>query len=86
MVPFLAALAVAGLAGILNPLGWTNLFTAALPAAAASFGLTQLDHFVGRPQIEVRDTLGKINRSWSWIVIATMVAIAFVAVLGPGVH
>jgi hypothetical protein len=85
LIPFLAALAVASLAGALNPAGWTIIFTAALPGAAAAFGFTQLDHFSG---VRVRDSsvpAGAITRSWGWILAAFVTLTLFVGVLGPGI-
>jgi hypothetical protein len=87
LIPFLAALASAFLGGIPNPAGWKVLFTAAVPAAAASFGLTQLDHFsaattphpVGEPSVYVLRSVG-------WIVTALAILILFVAFLGPGIR
>jgi hypothetical protein len=85
LIPFLAALAAASLAGALNPAGWTIIFTAALPGAAAAFGLTRLDHFL---QARASDSLlpaGAITRSWGWILAAVVILAFFVGVLGPGV-
>jgi hypothetical protein len=85
LIPFLAALAAASLAGALNPAGWTVIFTDALPGAAAAFGLTRLDHFSG---VRVRDSslpAGAITRSWGWIIAAALILALFVGVLGPGI-
>jgi hypothetical protein len=85
LIPFLTALAVAAAAGVLNPRGWTNVFTAAIPAAAASLGLTQLDHFV--PGSDARDLSTQvIGESWRWIIAGAVVALLFIGVLGPGVR
>ncbi|MGA3160256.1 MAG: hypothetical protein ABSC77_03490 [Terracidiphilus sp.] len=85
LIPFLAALAAASLAGALNPAGWTVIFTDALPGAAAAFGLTRLDHFSG---VRVRDSYllaGAITRSVGWILAAALILTLFVGVLGPGI-
>jgi hypothetical protein len=86
LIPFFAALVAACLAGALNPRGWTNILTAAAPAAAAAFGLTQLDHFASarssNPSIPNAEP---ITRSLSWIVVALALLIFFVAVFGPGI-
>jgi hypothetical protein len=86
LIPFLAALIAACLAGALNPRGWTNILTAAAPAAAGSFGLTQLDNFSrvrsSNPSIP---NAGPITRSLGWIVLAVILLILFVGVLGPGI-
>lgn len=85
LVPFIAALGVAGLGGAFNPVGWTVIFTSALPGAAAAFGLTQIDNF---PAVRVRGSsvpAGVITRSLGWILAAVVVLVFFVGVLGPGI-
>jgi hypothetical protein len=87
LIPYLAAMAAACLGGIPNPAGWPVIFTAALPAAAASFGLTQMDHFTrsAAPDSAV-EPVGTIMRSYAWIAVSGAVLIFFVTVLGPGIH
>jgi hypothetical protein len=85
LVPFIAALGVAGLGGAFNPVGWTVIFTSALPGAAAAFGLTQIDNF---PAVRVSGSsvpAGAITRSLGWILTAAAVLVFFVGVLGPGI-
>lgn len=85
LIPFIAALAAAGLGGAFNPVGWTVIFTSALPGAAAAFGLTQIDNF---PAVQVSGSAlpaGTITRSLGWILAAAAVLVFFVAVLGPGI-
>jgi hypothetical protein len=87
LVPYLAALATAALAGALNPGGWTVIFTSALPAAAAAFGLTQMDHFhLATSPDAIVPAAGPITRSPGWIAAAAVVLAFFVAVLGPGIR
>jgi hypothetical protein len=85
LIPFLAALAAAGLGGALNPLGWIVIFTAALPAAAAAFGLTQIDHFQATRAGDWSSPGGTVTRSLGWILGAAAVLAFFVGVLGPGI-
>jgi hypothetical protein len=86
LMPYLAALVAACLAGSLNPRGWINILTAAAPAAAAAVGLTQLDHFsLFRSSNASVQNAGPITRSLGWIVVAIAVLIFFVGVLGPGI-
>jgi len=87
LIPYVAALAIASFAGLLNPAGWGNIFTAALPAAAAAFGLTQMDHFLAaRVRNSSVPLAGTITRSLGWITAAALVAVFFVWVLGPGIQ
>jgi len=84
-LPYLAALTVAALGGVLNPAGWTVIFTAAIPGAAAAFGLTQMDHFLFIEGIEGSGRVGPITRSVGWILAAAVILALFVGVLGPGI-
>lgn len=87
LIPYLAAIFVASLAGSLNPRGWLTLLTAGIPAAAAAFGLTQMDHFVGASQSQaLHEIIPPIERSLGWIMAAVVVLIFFVGVLGPGIR
>jgi hypothetical protein len=85
LIPFIAALAVAGLGGAFNPAGWTIIFTSALPGAAAAFGLTQIDNFPAVRRSGSSLPAGAITRSLGWILAAAAVLVFFVAVLGPGI-
>lgn len=85
LIPFVAAFVAAGLAGALNPLGWTLIFTAALPGAAAAFGLTQMDRFLAVHDNDSSFPAGTISRSVGWIAVAIVVLAIFVGVLGPGI-
>jgi hypothetical protein len=55
--------------------------------SAASFGITQLDHFRAVLTSEPASPLaGPILRGPAWIVGAALAAIMFVAFLGPGIR
>lgn len=85
LIPFVAALGAASLAGALNPSGWTIIFTAALPGAAAAFGLTQMDHFSAVRVNDPSRPARAISRSVGWILAAVAILVIFVGVLGPGI-
>jgi len=87
MIPYLAAVAAACLAGAFNPGRWTVLFTCALPSsAAAGFGLTRLDHFPGVRVSGSSVPAGAIPRNFGWILAAVVILVFFVGVLGPGIR
>ncbi|MGA3100832.1 MAG: hypothetical protein ABSD61_03120 [Terracidiphilus sp.] len=87
LIPFLSALVIASIAGAFNPEGWINILIAAAPAAASSFGVTQLDHFRATLTSDPASPLAPpIPRSPAWIAAAALAAILFVAFLGPGIH
>jgi hypothetical protein len=77
LIPYVASLVLAALAGSLNPKGLSTLLTAGVPAAAAAFGLTQMD---------LEEVSAPMERSLPWIVAAVVVLVVFVAVLGPGLR
>ena len=87
LIPFLSAIVIACIAGFFNPRGWINVVTAAAPAPAASFGITQLDHFrtklTSDPSLPLAE---RIPLSTAWIVAAALAAALFVAFLGPGIR
>jgi hypothetical protein len=87
LIPYVAAIVLACLAGLLNPSGWRTMLTAGFPAAAAAFGLTQMDHFVGPGRSGISsEVVQPLRRSFPWIVAAVVVLIIFVGVLGPGIR
>jgi hypothetical protein len=87
LIPYVAAMILACLAGALNPDGWLTMLRAGLPAAAAAFGLTQMDHFAASVWSKgSQQVLEPMQRSLPWIVVAALVLIFFVGVLGPGVR
>jgi hypothetical protein len=86
-IPYIAAMIEACLAGALNPNGWQTMLTSGLPAAAAAFGLTQMDHFVdSASHLSSSKTVEPLQRSLFWILAATAVLIFFIGVLGPGMR
>ncbi len=84
-IPFLTALVVAFLGAIPNPQGWRMVFSAALPSAFASFGLTRLRHYA-LSSSKNDEPLKSIRRSSIWIAFAMIVLALFIAVLGRGLR
>lgn len=88
--PYYTGGILACIAGAFNPVGW---YLVALSAAAATFGgtsgLVWMHNWLRNPQ---RIPLGSepepapIQRSWSWIVAAALVAVVFISILGRGVR
>jgi hypothetical protein len=87
LTPYIASMVVACLAASLNPRGPMLILTSGLPAAAAAFGFTQMDHLVilRRPHAS-QSAIMPLQRSVPWIVTATIVLTLFVVVLGRGVR
>jgi hypothetical protein len=87
LVPYIASMVLACLAGAPNPKGLLTMLTAGLPAAAAAFGLTQMDHLVGAGWSKAsQEVIKPMQRSFPWIIAAVVVLIFFVTVLGPGIR
>ena len=87
LTPYLAAMVVACLAASLNPQGPMQILTAGLPAAAAAFGLTQMDNLIPPQRSGASpDSAKPLQRSVPWMVAAVMVVTLYIAVLGRGVR
>ncbi len=88
VTPYLASGGLACLAGALNPVGPLLIL---ISAAAASFGgqsgLAWMWTLLYGPRIPSSDfQMPEINRSRGWIIAAVLLAIGFIAGLGPGVR
>jgi hypothetical protein len=83
--PYVTALVLLGVAGLLNPIGVRLVFESALAASAgANSGLLWLVFYI--PKELAPEWAGKaISRSYGWIAVACAMAIGFVFVLGPGI-
>jgi hypothetical protein len=85
IVPYLSAILLASVAGLLNPLGIQLLWQSALPATAGGqSGLLWLQYYIPR-RTEPQRTPYALSRSYRWIVVAAILAIVYVVVLGRGV-
>ncbi|MFZ1142201.1 MAG: hypothetical protein WAN76_23735 [Candidatus Sulfotelmatobacter sp.] len=85
MVPYLSAILLASVAGLLNPLGMQLLWQSALPATAGGqSGLLWLQYYIPR-QTEPKRSPGQLARSYVWIGVAAVMGVAYVVVLGRGV-
>ncbi|MGO9085577.1 MAG: hypothetical protein ACLQBK_10150 [Candidatus Sulfotelmatobacter sp.] len=85
MVPYLSAILLASVAGLLNPLGIQLLWHSALPATAGGqSGLLWLQYYIPR-QTEPKRSPGQLARSYVWIGVAVVLGVVYVVVLGRGV-
>jgi len=84
IVPYLSAILLASVAGLLNPLGIQLLWQSALPATAGGqSGLLWLQYYIPR-QTEPNRASGQLARSYVWIGMAAVLGIVYVVVLGRG--
>jgi hypothetical protein len=85
-VPYFAAVIIEVIAGLRNPLGLPLVFESALPATAgANCALLFLTYYVPKSTVPGPNHQ-PMQRSYPWIVIATLLALVFILVLGPGVQ
>jgi hypothetical protein len=85
IVPYISAILLASIAGLLNPLGMRLLWQSALPATAGGqSGLLWLQYYIPRGT-EPKCSQGRLARSYVWIAVATVLAIFYVVVLGRGI-
>jgi hypothetical protein len=84
VLPYISAILVSGVAGLLNPVGLQLVWQSALPATAgANCGLLWMRHYI--PKGIRPERTARIERSYTWIGMAAVLALAFVFVLGPGI-
>ncbi len=88
VTPYLTAGVLACLAGALNPVGPMLIL---ISAAAASFGgqsgLAWMWTLLHNPRVPDSEfQMPEIERSRGWIIVALIMAIGFIAGLGPGVR
>jgi hypothetical protein len=84
-VAYFSAVALLGLAGLLNPIGIQLVWQSALPAAAgAHSGMLWLMYYIPRRTAPERGS-EKIGRSYAWICVALSLSVIFVFVLGRGI-
>jgi hypothetical protein len=85
ILPYLSAILLASVAGLLNPLGIRLLWQSALPATAGGqSGLLWLQYYIPR-QTEPNRSAGQLARSYVWIGVAAVLGIVYVVVLGRGI-
>jgi hypothetical protein len=88
-LPYFAGGIVECVAGAFNPQGWILV---ALSAAASTFGGTSAllwapNWLRGNSIPTGPDAVPMpLNRSWPWIIAAAILAVGFIAILGPGIH
>jgi hypothetical protein len=88
LTPYFVGSALYTVAGLMNPAG---LILVAVSAAASSLGGTS--GFAWGPQLlrdpDIPSASGPVtalSRRWGWIALAGLVGLAFITILGPGVH
>jgi hypothetical protein len=84
-IPYIVAIVVVSLAGLLNPISIRLVLLSALPATAGGHsGLLWFRHYIPRSTVPAQETAG-IGRNLRWIILGSLSTLAFVVVLGHGV-
>lgn len=83
--PYITDGILAGLGGLLNPLGLIYVVTSALPSTlGANAGLWSLPSMVRPSKSGEEDQVGAIRHSPLWIAAGVVVSLLFIVVLGRG--
>jgi hypothetical protein len=85
IMPYVSAILLSSVAGLLNPLGIQLLWQSALPATAGGqSGLLWLQYYIPRRSATERRH-EQLGRRYLWIVMAAILAFVYVVVLGRGI-
>ncbi len=85
LLPYISAIVIVGLAGLLNPISKSLVWQSALPATAgAHSGLLWFRYYVPK-KTAPRYSRESIERSYRWICTAAVSALIYIIVLGHGV-
>ena len=85
LLPYISAIVIVGLAGLLNPISKLLVWQSALPATAgAHSGLLWFRYYVPK-KTAPRDSPESIERSYRWICTGIVSALIYIIVLGHGV-
>jgi len=84
--PYIAEGALAGLAGLRNPLGWFFVISSALASTlGANAGLWSLPMIIRRRLLPTGEQVGTIPFSLGSITVGAVAGLLFIAVLGRGI-
>jgi len=85
IIPYVVAIIVVGLAGLLNPISIRLVWLSALPATAgAHSGLFWFRHYIPRATRPMHES-ASITRNYRWITASALLTLTFIVVLGHGV-
>jgi hypothetical protein len=87
LFPYLAGAAVSSLGAWFNPIGAFVVFTSAAAAFGGSSAFAWMSQMLQTKWFtETSNEYIAIERNWSWIIIAVVLALIHIFVLGPGVE
>jgi len=87
LFPYLAGATISSLGAWFNPIGSFVIFTSAAAAFGGSSAFAWMSQMLQTKWFpEVSDELVVIERNWTWIIIAVVLALIHIFILGPGVE
>lgn len=86
VLPYITVLTLAAVAAIRNPIGILLIFESALAATAgANCGLLFMRYYIPKTTSPGANNQF-VQRSYAWIAVAAVLALAFIFILGPGIR
>lgn len=87
LIPYISAILLASVAGLLNPLGIQLLWQSALPATAGGqSGLLWLQYYIPRgTEPKPTSTSEHLPRNFAWVSVASVLACLYIVILGRGI-
>ena len=86
LFPYLIGATVSSLGALFNPIGAFAIFTSAAAAFGGSSAFAWMSQMLKTKWLpEVSDEFVIIDRNWTWVIIAIILAIFHIFVLGPGI-
>jgi hypothetical protein len=84
-IPYISAVVLATVAGLMNPLGVKLVFLSALTATAGGeCGLLWMRFYIPKKTVPLADPQ-LVSRSWTWLSVSAILALAFIFILGRGI-
>lgn len=85
LIPYFAAIAIAAIAGLLNPLGFKYVLLSAVASTAGGLsGMCWMRRYISKNTPPGPAQI--VHRSYPWIAVALVLGFPFIFVFGPGVH
>jgi len=85
VIPYFSAVVLIAFSGLFNPFGIKLVFLSALPATAGAYcGLLWFRYYMPEKIVPARAP-ESIVRNYSWISMSAILALPFIAILGPGI-
>ena len=85
LVPYVSAVVLSFVAGLMNPVGLKYVLLSALPASAGGdCGLLWMRYYIPRKTVP-RTNSDPVGRGWAWISVCAACTLGFIFILGRGI-